>query len=155
VTASYPIGHSLDEANHARAEIERKQVAHRIASLELDIVETVRRAARQLQSTAERIDAARAGEHLAEQRLEVERKRFDAGLSTTFLVTQAQRDLLQAQVNRLQATLDHQSARVSFEAVQLAAPAASGATIALRGADVVALPTPEPRGIFRQGGGGN
>ena len=155
VTASYPIGHSFEEASHARAEIERKQAARRIASLELDIAETVRRAARQVQSTAERIDAARAGERLAGERLEVERKRFDAGLSTTFLVTQAQRDLLQAQVNRLQATLDHQSALVNFEAVQLAAPAASGATIALRGAEVIALPTPAPRGIFRPGGGGN
>jgi outer membrane protein TolC len=152
VTASYPIGQSFDEANHARAEIERRQAAHRIASLELEIAETVRRAARQVQSTAERIDAARAGERLAGERLDVERKRFDAGLSTTFLVTQAQRDLLQAQVNRLQATLDHQSSLVNFEAVQLAAPAASNATIALRGADVVALPAPEPRGIFRQGG---
>jgi outer membrane protein TolC len=153
VTASYPIGQSYDEANHARAEIERRQAAHRIASLELQVAETVRRAARQVQSTAERIEAARAGETLAVERLDVERKRFDAGLSTTFLVTQAQRDLLQAQVNRLQATLDHQSAVVNFEAVQLAAPSAAGATMALRGAEVVAIPTPQPRGIFRPGGG--
>ena len=153
VTASYPIGHSFDEANHARAEIERRQAAHRIASLGLQVAESVRRAARQVQSTAERIDAARAGETLAQERLDVERKRFDAGLSTTFLVTQAQRDLLQAQVNRLQATLDHQSALVSFEAVQLASPAAAGSAIALRGAELVAIPAPNPSGIFRQGGG--
>jgi outer membrane protein TolC len=153
VTASYPIGQSYDEANHARAEIERRQAAQRIASLELQAAETVRRAARQVQSTAERIDAARAGETLAQERLDVERKRFDAGMSTTFLVTQAQRDLLQAQVNRLQATLDHQSALVNFEAVQLASPAAAGAAISLRGSAVVAIPTPQPTGIFRQGGG--
>jgi outer membrane protein TolC len=153
VTASYPIGRSFDEANHARAEIERRQAAHRIASLEVQVAETVRRAARQVQSTAERIDAARAGETLAEERLDVERKRFEAGLSTTFLVTQAQRDLLQAQVNRLQATLDHQSALVNFEAVQVASPAAANSTIALRGSEVVAIPAPNPGGIFRQGGG--
>jgi outer membrane protein TolC len=55
---------------------------------------------------------------LAEQRFEAEQRRYDVGLSTTFLVTQAQRDLLQAQVNLLQTTLDYQSSLVNFEAVQ-------------------------------------
>ena len=150
VTASYPIGQSADDASLARVEIERRQAAARLASLQLEIAEGVRRAARQVQSTAERIEAARAGETLADQRLDVERKRFEAGLSTTFLVTQAQRDLLQAQVRRLQATLDHQAALVNFEAVQLASPEGGG-TLALRGPDIVVLSPPQPRGIFRQG----
>jgi hypothetical protein len=98
------------------------------------------------------MDAARAGESLAERRLDVERKRFDAGLSTTFLVTQAQRDLLQAQVNLLQATLDHQSSLVTFEAVQLASPTAVGEAVGLRGAALIAIPPAVPRGLFRQGG---
>jgi outer membrane protein TolC len=155
-TASYPLGRSREEANLARAEVERLQVTHRIAGLELEIAEAVRRTARQVQSTAERIEAARAGESLAVQRLDVERKRFDAGLSTTFLVTQAQRDLLQAQVSLLQAMLDHQAAVVDFEAVQLASPATlmnAGGSLGLNGAELIALPTPAPRGIFRQGGG--
>lgn len=63
------------------------------------------------------------------------------GLSTTFLVTQAQRDLLEAEVNLLQATLDNQSALVTFDAVQQAPPLAAGSTLGIRGADVVALPT--------------
>ena len=153
VTASYPIGRSREEANLARAEVERLQAVHRIAGLELEVAEGIRRAARQVQSTAERIEAARAGESLAEQRLEVERKRFDAGLATTFLVTQAQRDLLQAQVSLLQAALDHQAAVIDFEAVQLASPVVFGDALGLRGADVVTLPVPSPRGLFRQSGG--
>ena len=100
-------------------------------------------------STAERIDAARAGERLAQQRLDVERKRFEAGLSTTFLVTQAQRDLIQAQVNLLQAMLDHQNARVDFEAVQIAAPQGSS-ELGLDRASVVLLPPSTPAGIFRR-----
>ena len=149
ITLSYPIGRSYEEAGLARAEIERKQAAHRIESLQLEAAETIRRAGRQVQSTAERIDAARAGERLALQRLDVERKRFEAGLSTTFLVTQAQRDLVQAQVNLLQATLDHQNARVDFEAVQIAAPQGS-ADVGLNRAEVVLLPTSAPAGIFRR-----
>ena len=72
MTVSYPIGRSYDEANLARAEVEQRQVASRIASLQLQIAEAVRRAAREVQSTAERMEAARAGETLAEQRVEVE-----------------------------------------------------------------------------------
>jgi multidrug efflux pump len=153
VTVSYPIGRSFDEASRARADVERRQTAQRISSLRLEAAETIRQAGRQIQSTAERIDAARAGATLAGQRLDAEQKRYDAGLSTTFLVTQAQRDLLQAQVNLLQTTLDHESAVVNFEAVQQAPSGITGDTLAVRGASVVAVPTPTPRGLFRQGAG--
>ena len=91
--------------------------------------------------------AARAGATLARERFDAEQRRYVVGLSTTFLVTQAQRDLLQAEVNLLQTTLDYESSLVSFEAVQQAPPAATPA--GGRGPDVVLLPTPQPRGIFR------
>ena len=151
VTMSYPLGRSSEKAGLARAEIERKQAAHAIASLQLRIAETIRQAARQVQSTTERIDAARAGETLAAERFAVETRRFEAGLSTTFLVTQAQRDLLQAQVSLLQAMLDHQSALVDFEAVQLA-PVTAGDNVVISGSSIVVQPPPAPKGVFRQGG---
>src|SRR5262245_2249793 len=154
VTVNYPIGHSYEDASLARADIERRQVAQRIASLQLQTAETVRQAARQVLSTAERVDAAKAGATLAQQRFDAEQRRYDVGLSTTFLVTQAQRDLLQAQVNLLQTTLDYESSLVNFEAVQQAPPLTSGDTIAVRGANVVLLPPVTPRGIFRPGAGG-
>jgi len=150
VTMSYPLGRSYEEAGLARAGFERRQATQRIASLELDAAAAIRQGARQVQSTAERIDAARAGATLAQQRLDTEQRRFEVGLSTSFLVTQAQRDLLQAEVNLLQAMLDHQSSLVNFEAVQQAPPLTVGQTIALSGADVVLIPPSEPRGVFRQ-----
>jgi outer membrane protein len=153
VTVSYPLGRSYEQASHARAEIERRQAAERIASLRLQTAETVRQAARQVRSTAERVDAARAGATLAQQRFDAEQRRYEVGLSTTFLVTQAQRDLLQAQVNQLQTTLDYESSLVNFEAVQLAPPLSGGDAVGLRGADVVLLPTSTPRGVFRPGAG--
>ena len=106
-----------------------------------------------MRSTAERVDAARAGATLAQQRVDAEQRRYQVGLSTTFLVTQAQRDLLQAQVNLLQTTLDYESALVNFEAVQQAPPLAAGDTVAVQGANIVLLPTPTPRGVFRPGAG--
>ena len=152
VTVSYPLGHSYEDASAARAQVERKQAEARIASLRLEVAESVRQAARRTRSAAERVDAARAGATLAEQRFNDENRRYSVGLSTTFLVTQAQRDLLQAQVTVLQTTLDYQSAIVDLEAVQSASPN-GGESVGVRGADIVLLPTPSPRGLFRPNAG--
>jgi len=103
-----------------------------------------------MRSTGEREDAARAGAALAQQRLDAEQRRYSVGLSTSFLVTQAQRDLLQAEVNLLQAMLDHQSALVSYDALQQA-PAVSEPDAGSRGTTVVSLPAPAPQGLFRPG----
>jgi outer membrane protein TolC len=151
LTVNYPLGRSYEAASFARAEVERRQAAQRIASLRVQAAETVRRAARQVHSTKERIDAARASAGLAQERLISERRRFEVGLSTTFLVTQAQRDLVEAEVTVLQTVLEHQSAVVSFEAVQVAPPLAAGDTVGVSGATVVLLEPTAPRGIFRPG----
>jgi outer membrane protein len=150
---SYPLGRSFEDASLARAEIERRQASQRISSLRLQAAETIRQAARQIHSSAERVDAARAAAALAQQRFDSEQRRLEVGLSTTFLVTQAQRDLVQAQVNVLQTTLDYESSLVNFEAVQQAPPLAAGEAIGLRGANVVLLPTPVPQGVFRPSAG--
>lgn len=152
LTASYTLGRSSEEASFARADIERRQAARRVATLEMQAVETIRQAARQVRSNLERIDAARAGATLAEQRLETETRRFEAGLSTSFLVTQAQRDLLQAQVAVLQATFDYQSSVVSFEALQQAPALGAGDTVGQRNGGVALMPPSAPRGLFRVGG---
>jgi outer membrane protein len=153
VTVSYPLGRSFDAASLARAKVEQRQAEQNIASLRVQTVDTVRRAGRQIQSAAERVDAARAGEALADQRLQNEQRRYEVGLSTTFLVTQAQRDLVESRVNLLQARLDYVSALVNFEAVQQAPAGAGGAGVGIQGASVVSLPVPSPRGLFRSGGG--
>ena len=151
VTVSYPLGRSYEEASLARAQVETRQAEQRISSLRIQAAEAVRRAGRQIQSASQRVDAARAGATLAQERLDVEQRRYEVGLSTTFLVTQAQRDLLEAQVNVLQTSLDYESAIVNFEAVQQAPPLASGDTVGVRGASIVPVPLIAPRGIFRPG----
>jgi outer membrane protein len=154
VTVSYPLGNSFEAASLARARVEHNQAAQRLASLRVQTAETVRRAGRQIYSAAERIEAARAGATLAEERLASEQRRYDVGLSTTFLVTQAQRDLVEAQVNLLQTTLDYESALVNFEAVQYAPPFVDGDGVGIRGASIVSVPTPAPHGVFRPGAAG-
>lgn len=149
VTISYPIGRSFEDVSRVQADVERRRAVQRIAKLQLDVATAIRQAARQVRSTAEREDAARAGATLAEQRLDSEVRRYQVGLSTSFLVTQAQRDLLQAQVSLLQATLDYQASLVNFEALQLAPAVAAGEAVSVSGSAVRAIPMPRPQGIFR------
>jgi outer membrane protein TolC len=149
VTVGYALGRSYEDAGAARAAVERRQAEQRIASLRLEAAETVRRAGRQIRSAAERMDAARAGATLARERLDVEQRRYEVGLSTTFLVTQAQRDLLEAEVGLLRTALDHESALVHFDAVQQAPPQAAGEGIGVRGGNIVPLAPQAPRGLFR------
>jgi HAE1 family hydrophobic/amphiphilic exporter-1 len=115
---SYPLGRSADEANLARARIERDQAAARIRSLELSVVREVRDAALRLEQNRQRIETATLGRELAEQRLDAEQRRFEVGMSTSFLVIQAQRDLAVARDNEQRSYLDYQLAVVNFERVQ-------------------------------------
>ena len=65
-----------------------------------------------------RVDATGVARQLAEERLEAEQKKFTVGMSTSFLVFQAQRDLADARNSELRAVLDYLKALVDFEAVQ-------------------------------------
>jgi HAE1 family hydrophobic/amphiphilic exporter-1 len=120
VSVSYPLGGSTDEANYARARLEQAQAEQRVKGAEARVIQEVRDAAWQIEMNARRHDTTRAARTLAEQRLDAERKRFDVGMSTSFLVIQAQRDLSQARTNELAALLAYDLALVRFDAVQQA-----------------------------------
>ena len=61
--------------------------------------------------------AINSGKVLTREKIS-EQKRFEVGMSTSFLVIQAQRDLAVARNNELQALLDYQLASVAFETAQ-------------------------------------
>jgi outer membrane protein len=128
VNVAYPLGRSADEANLARSRLEEAQARARLQSSELKAVRQLRQSAWQVDMNARRINSSRAGRTLAEQRLEAEQKRFEVGMSTTFLVVQAQRDLAQARNNELQAALEYVKAVIEFETLQEAGPAGSTAS---------------------------
>ena len=117
-TLTYPVGRSSEEANLARARLEREQATARLRSLELQVVREVRDAALRLEQNRQRIETAQLGRELAEQRLDAEQKRFEVGMSTSFLVIQAQRDLAVARDNEQRSYLEYQLAVVNFDRVQ-------------------------------------
>ena len=120
-----PWASTAEEANHARAKLEQRQSEERLKSAESRAVQQVRDAWRKIEMNAKRIETARAARELAEQRLDAERKRFEVGISTSFLVIQAQRDLAQAKTGELAAILGYDLALVDFDALQQAGPLAS------------------------------
>jgi outer membrane protein TolC len=122
LSVSYPIGQATEEADYARAKLEHVQSQDRLKSAESRAIQQVRDAWRQIDMNAKRIETTRAARELAEQRLDAERRRLDVGISTSFLVIQAQRDLAQARTNELAATLAYDLALVDFEALQQAGP---------------------------------
>ena len=130
VSVSYPIGGSAEQANYARTQLERSQSEHRLKGAEARAIQQVRDAAWKIEMNAQRIETTRSARQLAEQRLDAERKRFEVGMSTSFLTIQAQRDLAQARTNELSAVLAYDLSLVDFEALQQAGPAGSAATVA-------------------------
>ena len=126
LNVSYPIGFSNADAGLARTRLEKSQDETTIRQLELNVATQVRDAGRQLVANSKRVDATRAARVLAERRLEAEEKKFAAGMSTSFEVFQAQRDLALARSNELRAVLDYNQSQVDFETVQVA-PTGGGA----------------------------
>ena len=118
VQVSYPIGHSNAEANLARARLQNQQARKQLESQKLQVATQIRDFARKVQTNAKRVEATRSARALAEERLKAEEKKFQAGMTSSFLVFQAQRDLNQARNNELQALIDYLKSVVDFQTAQ-------------------------------------
>lgn len=129
LNVSYPIGTSTAEAGLARARLQYSQSQIQLKNQQLQAATQVREAGRQVQTNQKRVEATRASRQLAERRLEAEEKKFQAGMSTSFFVFQAQRDLSQARANELRAITDYNRSIVDFETVQEAPLSGAGSAV--------------------------
>jgi len=117
---SYPIGRSTAEAAVASNRLQRQQGTNDLRNLELQVATGVREAARQVATNLKRVEATQKAREFAERRLEAEQKRMTVGLSSTFQLFQAQRDLARQRQNELNAIIDYNRSIVTFEAIQVA-----------------------------------
>jgi outer membrane protein len=101
-----PFGNRTAKANVARAEIAAEQIARQRQRLEQIIEMEVRNALQAVRSSEERLDAAASAQRNASEQYESERRRFEAGLSTVFLVLERQTALVNAQARELRARAD-------------------------------------------------
>jgi HAE1 family hydrophobic/amphiphilic exporter-1 len=101
-----PLGNTTARANVARTRIEGTQIARQRQQLEQLIEAEVRNALQAVQSSQHRLDAAASARRSALEQYESERRRFDSGLSTVFLVLERQTALVVAQARTLRARAD-------------------------------------------------
>jgi outer membrane protein TolC len=122
---SYPLGTSSAEASLAASRVQREQQTTNLSDLENFVVAQVRDAARQVATSLKRVETTQRARELAEQNLQAYEKRLAVGLSDTFVLFQAQRDLTRQLNNELAAIISYNRALVTFEAVQTV-PAGNG-----------------------------
>ena len=126
VNLSYPVLNRQGNASSARARIARDQQQATVHRMEMQIVQEVRAAGRAVETNYKLVESTRAARVLQEQRLDAETKKFAAGMSTNYFVTQAQRDLALAQVAELQAIANYRKSLVNFDRVQEAGTGGGG-----------------------------
>ncbi len=116
---SYPIGTSAADAALAQGRVQHEQQATALRLQELQVTAQVRDAARQVDTSLKRVEATTKAREFAERRYEAEQKRMTVGLSTTFQLFQAQRDLATARLAELNAIIAYNRSLVNLEAVQI------------------------------------
>lgn len=127
----YPLGRNGDRVNLVRAEMGNDQSLLALQDTERQVVQQVRDLGRQVNTNLRRVGSTQAARALAEKRLEAEEKKFAVGLSTTFNVLQAQRDLAAARNNEQRAILDYVKSLVDFEAAQEASIGGGGGGVSV------------------------
>ena len=130
---SYAIPNRSAKANAASAQLSKEQTLASFRRLELQVAAEVRTAGRGVESGFKRVASTQAARRLAAERLDAEEKKFAAGMSTNFLVTQAQRDLAEQQVNELRAVADYRKSVINYQRVQEAGLSGSGLVAVLSG----------------------
>jgi outer membrane protein TolC len=120
VNVGYPIGRSTAEANLARTRLQRQQSQTTVRELEIQAAAGIRDVGRSVTTNLKRVEATRKARELSEQRLQAEQKKFAVGMSSTFQVFQAQRDLARQRNQELRAIIDYNKALVDFDAIQKA-----------------------------------
>jgi outer membrane protein TolC len=118
INVSYPILNRSAAAASAQARVIRDQALASLRRLEMDVATEIRTVGRAVETSMKRVESTRAARVLRARQLEAEEKKFAAGMSTNFQVTQAQRDLALAEVAELRAIADYRKSIVRFEQVQ-------------------------------------
>jgi outer membrane protein len=114
ITLSIPIRNRSAQADAARALLEKRQLETQIQQQKNTVEQDVRNAEIAVAQAKAQIEAARKAVVLAQQTLDAERKKFQLGESTVFMVIQAQRDLATAEGNEVKARSTYAKALTQF-----------------------------------------
>ncbi len=111
---SYPILNRAARGAYGAAKYTWESDKALLTTTEQNVVVEVRAAARAIDTARRSIVAASKGRELAEKNLDAVKKKYDNGMSTSFEVTQIQRDLSAARTTELQALTVYRKALAAY-----------------------------------------
>jgi hypothetical protein len=111
---SIPLGNRSALAGAAVARGAERQADAELSKARKTVRAEVLDAAASLETAGQRIEAARTAREAAEVQLAAERDRYEAGLSTNFLVLTRQNDLSRARLDEIAALTDYRKARAEM-----------------------------------------
>lgn len=134
ISLTQPLGNRTAKGRDLAARANRQRAAAAITNLRQFIESEVRIAAIELERIRRQIQATHATRTLQEQTVRAERERYDVGASTSLLVAQAQRDLLQSEIAEVEAIVQYRIALVNLYL-------AEGSLLERRGIHLAGTPT--------------
>ena len=115
VTIGFPIRNRQAQADDIRSQIELRQSRDTLVRSQSQVEVDVQNALIAVRNFTAQVAAADAALRLEQEKLDAERKKLAAGLSTDYNVILVQRDLLAAQLAAVQARDTYAKARVSLD----------------------------------------
>lgn len=107
VSIGFPFRNQVAKANLAGANIQRSQIEAQTRIQEQTVIAEVRNAVQAVETARQRIKTASVARENAEIQLQGEQKLFEAGRSTTFLLFERERTLVNARNSEIRAQTDY------------------------------------------------
>ncbi len=115
INVSRSLTNRAAKARKSIALLERNRSQMTLLELEQAILLDLDSAAAQMASNWKRLSSARRSRELAEQSLKAEQKRYQTGISSTFILIRLQTDLASAQIRELISANDYRKSVVEWE----------------------------------------
>lgn len=117
VTIEFPLRNTTAKANLAGAQIQQTRLDAERRQQEQTVIAEVRNAVQAVETARQRIATARIGRENAEKLLEGEKKLFEVGRSTTFLLFERENALVRARNEEIRAQTDYNKALADLQRV--------------------------------------
>lgn len=117
VTISFPLRNRTAKANLDGAKIQEHQIDSQTRSQEQAVIVEVRNAVQSVETSRQRVLTARRAQENAQIQLDGERKLYESGKSTTFLLFQRENTLTNAKNAVIRAETDHNKALSDLQRV--------------------------------------
>jgi outer membrane protein len=111
---AFPLQNRAARAANAIAELDVDRFGRELEQEQKTVINEVRKAVRGIETAEKVIVAARASTGFAEKSLDAEKKRYENGMSTSFLITQIQDQLTLAKQSEVNAVVGYRTALAEY-----------------------------------------